>query len=125
MATSTNRTTDSNPVDGTLSAFVKEAEKARTDPYRLDLGKGKRIAFKNPDEIGTQEYLAVFGGAMDGMSDQAAVKFFFDTMLSEEDRASFLEQNPPLAVTLMVMDAVREHYEAQVPSPGESSASSD
>lgn len=124
MATST-RTADNNPIDGSLAAFLKEAKASDVKPYRLDVGKGKRITFKSPDEIGTQEFVTVFGGGMDGMNDQAAVVFFLDVTLSDEDRKAFLDANPPLGVTLSIMEAVRAHYEAQVPTPGESDASSD
>lgn len=124
MATTKN-TADDKPFDGSLAAFIKEAKESDIKPYRLDVGKGKRITFKAPDEIGTQEFITVFGGGLGGMSDEAAIGFFLDSTLSPDDKAILLEANPPLRVTMSIMDAVREHYEAQVPTPGESSASSD
>lgn len=124
MAT-TKKIADDKPFDGSLAAFIKEAEGSDVKPYRLDVGKGKRITFKAPDEIGTQEFITVFGGGLGGMTDEAAIGFFLDSTLSPDDKAILLEANPPLRVTLSIMDAVREHYEAQVPTPGESSASSD
>ena len=125
MAATKNKTSDSTPVNGSLSAFLKEAGTSDVKPYRLDIGKGRRITFKSPDEIGTQEYLTVFGGGLEGMADEAAVGFFLDATLSDEDRAAFLAENPPLRVTAAIMDDVQKHYEAQVPTPGESPASSD
>ena len=124
MAT-TKKSADDKPFDGSLAAFIKEAKESDVKPYRLDVGKGKRITFKAPDEIGTQEFITVFGGGLDGLTDEKAITFFLDSTLSPDDKAILLEANPPLRVTMSIMDAVREHYEAQVPTPGESSASSD
>lgn len=124
MAT-TKKSADDKPFDGSLAAFIKEAKESDVKPYRLDVGKGKRITFKAPDEIGTQEFITVFGGGLEGLTDEKAITFFLDSTLSPEDKAAFLEANPPLRITMSIMDAVRSHYDAQVPTPGESSASSD
>lgn len=126
MAT-TKKTTDNQPFDATLATFTKEAEKTGGDikPYRLDLGGGKRVTFKSPDEIGTQEFVTVFSGGLDSMSEEQAVAYFLDATLSAEDKETFLAANPQLRVTVLIMQAVQEHYEAQVPDVGESPASSD
>ena len=123
----TTKTPDSQPFEGSLSAFLKEdaADKTKSTPYRLDVGKGKRVTFKRPEDIGTAEFVAVFGGGTDGMSEQRATAFFLDTMLDDADREAYLAANPSIAVTMKVIDAVHKHYEAQVPAPGESGASSD
>ena len=132
MAT-TKKTADSKPFDRTLASFIKEAEKeaSAVEPCVLDTedvnGKHTRITFKSPDQISTKTYMTVFGGGLDSMQEADAVAFFLNTMLSDEDRETYLNSHPEPSIlaTTRVMEYVQKHYEDQVPTPGESSASSD
>lgn len=125
MAASKTKTPDDQPFEGSLSAFAKEAQ-GEVTPYRLDIGGGKRVTFRRPEDLGFNDFMTLYGKVdADNMTNVEQVQFFLDASLDEADHKALLDANPPLVVMQKVIEDVNRHYGVEVPNLGESPASSD